>query len=313
MFEYLKICAVCVAVVAISYFAFEAPLSFDYPNIDVQADISTTSVSVGNASPTVSSIFLNSGEHIDLIEDNATTVVATATVSDTNTYSNIVLVTGKLYRAGVSDGYNCIADGNNCYVDSACATSSCSSNDCVATCQFNVWFIAEPTDAGSYSGQSWDAFIEATDASSATGTATNTVQAIDVKSLTAMNVSETVAYGTLAPGVADASTTNLVLATTTGNEAIDGEISGTIMCTDYPGCSAYRIDSIAQHYATSTVDFGDGYVLSSTTPAALEFDTIKPNATPSNQAQNIYWGISVPGGQAAGDYEGENTFTAVSD
>ncbi|MFH1187032.1 MAG: hypothetical protein V1697_02560, partial [Candidatus Levyibacteriota bacterium] len=112
----------------------------------------------------------------------------------------------------------------------------------------------------------------------------------------------------------DETLNKVVTATTTGNGAIDALISGNIMCKDdYPDCTGSYMDSIVQHYATDTVAYASGYALSSTTPATLEFDTGKPTTSPSDQVQNIYWGISIPSGQELGDYKGENTFTADPD
>ena len=102
---------------------------------------------------------LNAGEDISLIENTTTTVLATTTVTDIDGFSDIATVTGKIFRSGV--GTSCAAEDNNCYLDAACATSSCSGYQCVATCECNLWFHADPTDAGDFSAQYWDAWIKA--------------------------------------------------------------------------------------------------------------------------------------------------------
>jgi hypothetical protein len=288
---------------------FEVPI--------VRADLSTTTLEVGNAAPTVSGIKLNSGINISLIENNATTVNATCTVTDTNTYGNISSVIGRVFRSGVTSSQACTADPNNCYDQVTCATSSCSGNDCTATCQFSIWFIAEPTDAGSdWSGEHWVAWIKAIDASNASSTATNSAQTIEMNTLTAFDVTNAIGYGTLSPGQANDPLDKIVRATTTGNEAIDSNISGTNMCTDYPTCAVNTTSMTWQHYATTSLAYAstsNGVTIATSTPALFEFTTGKPTATTSNQAQDIYWGTYVPVGQVVGNYTGVNTFSVLSD
>jgi hypothetical protein len=186
----------------------------------------------------------------------------------------------------------------------------------VATCSFSVWFIAEPTDAGStYSAQNWEAWVQAMDASNATGTATNSSE---LNSLNALNVSDSITYGSLGPTQSNDPLDKLVKATTTGNTAIDANISGTDMCTDYATCAVNTTSITWQHYATTTPigyssTTAQGCYIASSTPALLEFITTKPTATPSDQGQSIYWGTYVPTGQALGTYTGLNTFTVTSD
>ena len=313
LFENFKIIIIGLLVVFGFYFLFEMPVSFN----EVKADTATTSLSVGNSEPTVTNVLLNSLVDISLIENSATTVTATATVSDTNTYSDITDVYGRLYRSGVANAENCSTDANNCTPTTTCATSSCSDNDCVATCNFDLWFIAEPTDAGSpWDGEHWVAWIKAVDTSASSSTATNSSQTTAVKTLNALDITDSIAYGDLAAGETVDPLSKLVKATTTGNAAIDANISGIDMCTDYPTCTAATTSITYQHYATSSLNYAstsDGVVVASTSAQLLEFLSTKPTATPSNQAQDIYWGTYVPLGQTVGTYEGVNTFAAQSD
>jgi hypothetical protein len=315
VFEYFKILTAGLLVVLGFYFFFEIPTEvMEIP--EAEAGITaTTSLSVGNASPTVSGVILNGGSNIRLIESSATTVVATCTVTDTNGYSDINSVVARLYRSGVTSSEACTQDGSNCYGTSTCATSSCAGNDCVATCNFNVWFIAEPTDAGSdWSGETWEAWIQATDSYSSSSSATNSSE---MNTLTALDVTDSINYGSLSAGGKNDPLDKLALATTTGNEAIDASISGTNMCTDYPTCTV-STSITYQKYATTTAigynsSTAQGCYTASSSAISLEFVTVKPTATPSNQAQSIYWGTLVPTGTSPGTFEGVNTFSAASD
>ncbi len=274
---------------------------------EVEADVATTSVTVGNAAPSVSNVVLNGGSDITLTENTATTVECTATLTDNNGGSDITSANAVIFRSGV--GSSCTADDNNCYQVS-CVLGDVSGNDRNATCTAQIWFHADPTDSGTYASENWDCEVTAQDSQNATGSATTTTP-VELNTLVALDVTPSISYGTLAPGqTLDCSV--LTIATTTGNTAIDANISGTQMCTDYPTCAGDTIATSSQHYATSSVVYGSGYALSDT-PTLLEFTTGKPTTHPSNQAQNIYWGIQIPSGQPTGDYTGENTFTVTQD
>jgi hypothetical protein len=261
----------------------------------------------GNQPPTVSNVSLNAGNPINLTENTTTLVTVTGTVSDPNGYHDITSVICRIYRSGVSGAENCTLDDNNCYEVTG-VTSSCAGNDCQVTCNFNVWFHADPTDAGSpWASEYWVAWIKAIDSQGASSSATNTTQTVDVNTLLALDVTSQINYGTMLPGdtIDPLSVTSTV--TTTGNAAIDVQLSGTDMTS-----GANTISVSQQRYATSTVAYSSGYTLT-TTPTLLELDTTKPTTHPSDQAQNIYWGIQIPPGTPVGSYSGQITFTAVAD
>jgi len=294
------------------YFSLKTPVHI-HEVLEVSADTATTSLEVGNSVPSVSSVNLNSGSNVDLSEDGSVVITATGTVTDNNGYSDISSVIGRIYRSGVTSTEACSLDDNNCYEDSSCSTSSCSGSDCVASCSWTVWFHAEPTDAGSdWSGEYWMAWIKAIDSSSASSSATNSAQTIEMNTLTAIDISDSIDYGSLSPGQTNDPLDKLLLATTTGNEAIDANISGTNMCTDYPTCSVATTSITNQHYATTGVAYASGHTASSSA-VLLEFLTTKPVDHPSSQAQSIYWGTRVPTSTAIGSYTGVNTFSAQSD
>ena len=189
-----------------------------------------------NTAPTIGTVILNGGSNIILVENATTTVQATTTVSDTDGYSNITSVIGKIYRSGV--GSSCSSDNNNCYSISSCATSSCAGNNCTATCSANLWFFADPTDAGTYSSQYWSAWIKAIDATNASSSATSA--AVEVNTLYAFSLStSTIDYGALAAGSNTVSLNKTTTITDTGNEAIDIYLYGTdFFGNNYPGSSA---------------------------------------------------------------------------
>jgi hypothetical protein len=277
----------------------------DGTTLDTYTVCPTLTTSALNNPPTVSNVSLNGGNNITLTENATTLVTATATVSDADGYSDITQVIGRIFRLGV--GENCTLDDNNCY-EVTCSTSSCSGTDCQADCNFNVWFHADPTDIGSpWETEHWVAQIKVVDSQNASSSATNTTQTIEMNSLVALDVTLEINYGTMYPGETIDPLSIVSTVTTTGNVAIDVELSGTDLSSD-----GNTISVSQQHYATSSVAFSSGYALS-TTPTALELSTGKPTSHPSDQFQNIYWGIQIPSGTSMGSYLGQITFTAISD
>ena len=265
-----------------------------------------------NAAPTVSDVSLNGGSSITLSENTTKSVSATGTVSDTNGYANITSVIGKIYRSGV--GSDCSADNNNCYSAASCATSSCASNDCVATCSYNVQFYADPTDTGTYSTaqgwntQTWVAWIKAIDASNASSSATNSSQTVDINTLPAVTVTNSITYDSLNPDQNMTNLTKEVTATTTGNVPIDLQIKGDNMTYGATGTIAIA----NQRYATSSVLWASGNIASSTYQN-FEVDLGKPTSHPSTSTDIVYWGWAVPSGTPVGTYAGTDYFNPVED
>jgi len=248
--EYIKILAVGLAVVFGLYF-FGMPVDFSLLP-EAKADISTTSLTVGNEAPSVTNVSLNTGADINLSENTTVAITATSTITDNNGFLDFATTIGKAFLNASTTG--CSADDNSCYIDSGCATSSCSGNDCVLTCTFNIQFHAIPTATGSPdAADTWVAFFEVSDQSASSGSATNSTQEVDMNILTALDVEATIPYGVLAPGAQSPDPLNTTsTATTTGNEAIDINVSGTDMCTDFPTCSAATTSITNQRYTTST-------------------------------------------------------------
>jgi len=265
-----------------------------------------------NTAPTVDSVSLNSGNNIILTESTTTLVSATGTVSDANGYADISSVQGKLYRSGV--GSDCSTNNSNCYEDTSCATSSCSGNVCDYSCDFNVYFYAEPTDDGKYASSSgwtsqhWEAWVKVIDSASASSTATNSAETVNVNTLTALDVDSSITYDALDPNTNMANLTKATNATNTGNVPIDIQLKGDDM--------TYEANSIAvsnQRYSTTTNDAWANGIQLTSSYVHFEVDLPKPTQSPSNSTTTIYWGWQVPTGKPSGTYTGTNYFNAVED
>jgi len=265
-----------------------------------------------NASPTVSNVTLNGGSNITLVENTTTSVSWTATVTDTNGFADLNTATGKLYRSGVGSAQACTTNDNNCYQDVTCPLTSCSGNSCTATCEVNMQFHADPTDSGTYSAEYWRSWIEVNDDSAATGSEFSPISTNEVATLRALNVTSSIAYGSLLAGDNTGATNQTTTVTNTGNSSIDIEVSGSQLCTNYPTCSGSTIPVGNQEYSSNTFTYGAGTDLS-VSAAALNLSISKPTASPSNTTGSVKWGLALPSVVAVGAYTGANTITATTD
>ncbi len=274
------------------------------------ADVTNPSVTVGNNTPTVSAVNISSSP-IVLNENGTTTVTITATVTDSNGCDEVFTngtTTATLYRSGV--GASCSVDANNCYVNvpltevgNTCTGGSDTEGDASGTVQ--VWYIAEATDASSSnSGDTWQATVKAIDNSNASSTNTD-ASPPELSTLLAINVTASMSYGSVSAGAT--STTVSASTTNTGNyNSTDSNFSGVNLES---GGNSIAVGQ--QKYSTTTSEAWDymDYTLSGT-PTRRELNVAKGTATGTPSQQGSFWAISVPGGQAAGTYNGTTTIEA---
>lgn len=177
----------------------------------VFADDASTSVTVGNSSPVVSSVSFNGGNNLTLTENTFVHATATMTVSDSNGCSDISSVNAQLAFAasvGAADGGTCSYDANTCYIAHSC-TATTTGNTCTGgadtsveyDCSFEVWYPARPTDGSSpgLSAAIWYVAATSTDGSGS-GTATNTSETIDIATLNSINITSSISYPATSAG-----------------------------------------------------------------------------------------------------------------
>lgn len=302
-------------------------------------DTATTAVTVGNAAPSVDAIDKYGSDTITLTENSSVTVTAKVTVSDSNgvgtessgACSSLSSVDAKLYRDTLAGSYGttCSQDDNNCYVGTCTATTT--GNSCTGgsdtsvdyDCTFTVWYVADPTAAGqAFASDNWIIAATTTDTSAAAGTATNTLEALEVNGLLAHSVTASISYGTLSPGQdsrTDGPAANQVTTVTnTGNTPLDSQIGGDNMCNGAysASCSTNTISESQQKFDLvnqATYAALTNTLAASATPATIETALAKPTATTSSVTDDLYWAIQIPGGQVSGTYNGLNEFTPVAD
>jgi len=276
---------------------------------------------INNVAPTVSAVTINGGSAIDLVESSTKSVTLTATISDNNSCSGeISTVYGYVYRSGITyTGCDTAGEANNnyCYPEISCSVvgGTCSgTTDASAdyTCTVNLQYYADPTDVNTlYPTETWLDTIKAIDNNSASGN-TTVGAGVEVNSLTAFDITSSLAFGNLGAGQSNDPLDKTVTTTATGNVGLDQEHSGSAnMCVDYPTCAGGTpIGVVYQKYALASSTAYTSATALSTTPTEVELNVPKPiNATPVTK--NTWWGILIPTGTQPGTYSGVNTITAV--
>lgn len=264
--------------------------------------------------PVLTGVTLNDGQPISLLPGTTTRVYATGTVSDLNGYPDIVFASSTIYRSGVSGGAACSGDHNDCYLSTTanyCSFTDCSGNSCTIECYADVYFHADPTDAGStYEGEEWLAFVEVED--TASGYDFATAPGIELGTLRAIDVDGAIDYGSLAVNSDTGSYNASTSVFNQGNVAVDLEITGT----DLSDGVTSVIPADKQKFATSTFIYSacgaNCDLLSSTTPVSLDVELSKPTVDSPPVEDNVFWGIAVPIGINSAPHQGINVFTPVS-
>ncbi len=264
----------------------------------------STTLQVGNQSPTVDSISILPSP-IDLNADSTTTVTITATISDLNGCEDVFVngsISGVFYDAGAETD-SCTADDNDCYpnltfteVDDTCTGPGDTSAEAQAT--VDVWFHANASNQ-------WTAKVTATDSQSQSAFNTQTVT---INELAAFKLDvSSINYGTVNPN--QVSVEKQVLITTTGNVAVDVQLSGTDLTW-----STYSIPVSQQKYSsTSGFNWDSEGTALTNTPTCHELSTTKPTTHPSDQSEYIYWKLKVPLDKPSQTYSGNISFDVVSD
>lgn len=270
-----------------------------------------SSVTVGNAAPSVSSVQINHSTQIILNPNSTTNVDVNATIADNNGCSDITggTTTILIYRDAITSS-TCFGAQNqlNCYKLSAfTSTSSCSGGTNInTTTTFAVQFFAQATDASSsFNGKGWQATVYATDAFGATSTADSGTTTL--RSLTAINISQaSISYGTLSASSTSAGVNQSSTLKNAGNTSSTLNLSGTSFVS-----GSNHFATTSQHYATATFTFGTGDTALTDSAAAVSGFTLIGPTTTTNVTGTIFWGVTVPGGTPTGTFTATTTFTPI--
>ncbi len=227
---------------------------------------STSSATIAggaNNTPSVTNVVVNGGSAITLIANATKTVTVSFTVTDLDGCSQVFFnsgnVTTTLFRSGVS---STCAVGNpstnlntlNCYMVATttnnCPSATSTTTSANATSTFEVWYFADATDASSsYSGENWQSFVIAQDASTTNSTTSAGVELNTLLALT--SVTSSINYGSVNANANTGATNQTAGIKNAGNASTTLNINGTAMTS-----GANSISTSSQHYATNTFTYG---------------------------------------------------------
>lgn len=312
---------------------------------DADSEIAYTSVSVGNVAPTVSNVQLGAvprgADSITLTENTDIDILASATVTD-STCADIMGAEAWLFPSSASWEYNvdtsgrvsCSLSYNECYQPQEhggniqCVQQSCTEGapatalyDCTASggsLGDGMWYHADPTDSTSSWTEvlGWYLMVIATDSKGFDAFATNSTQTIELQRLNALSLdegSDSIAYGTVAPGALSAVIGRGIR--NSGNHEIDIQVS--VSSTLFESTNGYIIATQQQEYASDSFDIsnGNGTSLSDQVTDFNQLILTKPasHSAGLQSDDQIYWGLAVPAATTAGLYSGGNTYIATGE
>ena len=269
-------------------------------------------IAIAQTLPVASDVSIDSGAvSIALTEGATKNVVCRATVIDVDGCAELTGVSAVLYRTNVSGGAGA-ADDNNDHYSTNCVVDTCTGTDATYTCTFPVYYYADPTDAGTHSGTNWTCQVTPSDGAGAGTTATDT---IEMASLAALDVDNTINYGELALDADTGSSNQQTTITNTGNVRIDISLDGYGASNGDGKSMACDGGSVAignEEYSGSGFTYGGGTDL---TDSAVELDLDVPQRTndASPSTKEVYWGFGMPANGVSGSCSGTVVFTAVDD
>ena len=274
----------------------------------------SSTASVTNVAPVSSDVDITLTA-IDLTEATHTHVAVTATVTDNNSCEEITGVTAKLFRTNVADGAACTTNLNNCYaavamtiVPDSCTTGG---TDLSAdyTGDIEVQYYADPTD-DNVLGPTWSLHVIPSDAGGA-GTA-GTDDTAEMNTLTALNVSTTIAYGPLALDATTTDTTDYdTTVTNTGNNATIGVQVKSGAATAM-ACAIGTIPVGNEKYDDiSTTAYADKIALTAGPVTVADVSAAKTTDGSTGNTDTVGWGLHMPANGVAGDCAGTVVFTAI--
>lgn len=277
------------------------------------ADVTSTVV-VGNAVPTVTSVVLNNAGSITLTANTTANVSVNATISDNNGCADITAgtTTIMIYRSSITSS-TCLTTTNNlnCYrATGFTASSTCTgtgTGTTNTTTTFAMQYFADATDSSSsYSAQNWLATVIFKDANNGTGTGDATGQ--ELLTLNAINVTtSSLNYGTIAASSTSGATNQVATTSNAGNSSTTLRLRA--LQTLVSGSNS--ISTGSQRYSTSTFTFpGTSTALTESLVTVTDFFLVPPTSTSLVQ-QAAFWGLEVPAGRPTGTYSGFNVFSAL--
>jgi len=274
-------------------------------------------VVIAQTLPVASDVSIDSGAaSVTLTEGTTKNVVCTATITDVDGCEEITGVSAVFYRTNVSGGAGAADDNNDhysisCIVDGGTCTGG-EDTDANYTCTFPVYYYADPTDAGSYEATDWTCQVTPSDG---VGPGTAATDVIEMASLAALDVDNTINYGELALGADTDSSNQQTTVTNRGNVQIDVTLDG-YGSSDGDGksmtCDWGAVVIGNEEYSGSAFTYGAGTDLTDSA-FELDLDVTQQTNDVSPSTKEVYWGFGLPESGVYGSCGGTVIFTAVND
>jgi hypothetical protein len=285
-------------------------------SLSATAETATMTAQVDNNVPEASSVFVNELSDITLTANATTTVVGRATLSDNNGCEDITGATATLYRSTI--GSEADDDNENHYSASCVMNDDCETEESDLTitcnCTFEMYWYADPTDAGSlYEAESW--VFEVTPSDNA-GPGTSDIGQQDVNSLLAMSLETlSIEFGSLSLGADTGSTNANTSVANYGNTKFDVYLSGYGSIPSDGMCMVCDEGSILVGnlmYDSQPFSYSEGSALDSS-PMLLDLNVEAGSEADSSPSGLIYYGLGMPSDGVAGECTGTLVLTAEAD
>ena len=280
------------------------------------ADVST-SAEIQNTAPTVDTIrFATSAYGTDDLTTSGIlpnigtdrTIHINGQITDLNGENDIASSTLALTFYRVSKGVSCTVDKNDCYSVNTCATTYTDGDNTQITynCEVPLAYWIDGTDSSSiYESDSWAARIVISDTA---GLQAASIGTIEMNSLLALNLPDSIDYGTRSLAEVSSSTTNIeTVLNQRGNTKADVEVLGTTM-----SCSALGTLPIdAQAWSLTDTDYASGAALTGSFVPTLRNINLRTDDA-NELSANLYWNIAIPATGVKGTCTGSNTIVIVA-
>ncbi|MBI2484447.1 hypothetical protein HYV71_04665 [Candidatus Uhrbacteria bacterium] len=304
--------------------------------LDANNTVSQTA-SVTNATPSITvnlsdnaasttSNYSDASTTVTLTENSGKSVYVHGTATDTNGCDDITKANATwdlvVYRTNLAATSTCSADNANCYKDaseSTLTTSGCTAggSDTGLNYEFgpiSLQFYADATDASTYSGTNWTAYVTVDDANSS-GSVASSTDTFEVASTNALDASgQTLAYGSVALGAL--SSEQSITVSNTGNRQIDATVSSTdFSCANDTSIDLATVDALgatttSRAASTTLTDYGK--VRNSGSEITLDTSLAQQSSNTSS-TDTLYFRFEAPSSGAGGACTATVTLTSSAE
>lgn len=290
-----------------------------------QADDVSQTTTVANAAPTIGSINVATSSlgadatSLTVVENTTTTFYVHGSSSDNNGCNDIDTASNwdmDVYRTNVASADACTSDNNDCYKNVSTTqltfTGCTGAGDNTLTYEW-TWspqYYIDATDTGApNAATNWTVGVKAGDEAAAASAVTT--DTFEINSLIALNVTSSVAYGTLAVGADSAQQT--ITFTNTGNRDIDANqtASGDMICNGQ-GSNNITLGN-AKISLTNGFTYGTGDASLTTTTTALNLTLARRTNDAAAATKDAYLILRMPSTNVRGTCTNTVTFAAIAD